>query len=198
MRSYRFPFFSGPVSLLLAASSIGFSGLTPFMSAFGQSGTPAPMQALPTHDPRLQQVNEAIHASKSPTWTALSPNAHTVAWTLRRKEGTQIHLTDIASSQDKVLTVGTGEGCSSESPVWSPDGVSVAFLSDCTGKPDQEQVFVWSMTTGTAKQVTKLKGEMTSLAWSPNGKSIGFLFVENATRSAGALGRDEALERSHR
>jgi dipeptidyl aminopeptidase/acylaminoacyl peptidase len=46
---------------------------------------------------------------------------------------------------------------------------------------------VWSKKTGESKQLTQLVGGMDSLAWSPDGKTIGFLFVENATRSAGAL-----------
>ncbi len=81
-------------------------------------------------------------------------------------------------------------GCSSSEPKWSPDGAWLAFVSDCTAKaekPEQDQVFVWSKKTGESKQLTHLVGEMDSLTWSPDGKAIGFLFVENATRSAGAL-----------
>jgi dipeptidyl aminopeptidase/acylaminoacyl peptidase len=48
-------------------------------------------------------------------------------------------------------------------------------------------VFVWSKTTGESKQLTHLVGGIDSLAWTRDGKTIGFLFVENATRSAGAL-----------
>jgi dipeptidyl aminopeptidase/acylaminoacyl peptidase len=157
----------------------------------GQSGTSAPMAPLAKHDARLDQVTAAMHASKSPTWVTLSPDGSTVAWTLRQKGGSQIHLTELANpSQDKVLSVGSGDNCESGSSVWSPDGVSLAFLSDCTGKTDkadQEQVFIWSKNTGTSAPVTHVTGIMTWLAWAPNGKAIGFLFVENATRSAGAL-----------
>ncbi len=80
--------------------------------------------------------------------------------------------------------------CGSSEPKWSPDGAWLAFVSDCTRsgeKTGQDQVFVWSKKTGEAKQLTHVVGEMDSLTWSPDGKSIGFLFVENATRSAGAL-----------
>jgi dipeptidyl aminopeptidase/acylaminoacyl peptidase len=93
----------------------------------------------------------------------------------------------------KERIIGTGLGatsCGSSEPKWSPDGQSLAFVSDCTASTEQhgqDQVFVWSKTTGVSKLLTHLVGNIDSLAWSPDGKSIGFLFVENATRSAGAL-----------
>ena len=50
-----------------------------------------------------------------------------------------------------------------------------------------QQIFLWTKSTGKFKQLTHLTGNIQSLAFSPDGKSIAFLFVENATRSAGAL-----------
>jgi len=159
-------------------------------TSFAQSGTPAPITPLATHDPRLEKITEAMHKSRSPTWVALSPDGQTVAWTLRRAEGTQIHLTSVADPKiDKILTPSKAD-CASEAPVWSPDGTALAFTSTCTPKsekPDQEQIFLWTKSTGAFKQLTHLTGNIDSLAFSPDGKSIGFLFVENATRSAGAL-----------
>ncbi len=176
--------FTAPVCLICLVALTGTGSMA-------QSGTPAPMQPLKSHDPRLEKITTAMHQSKSPTWVALSPDGATVAWTLRRSEGTQIHLTQVADpTKDFVLKVGAAEGCASEAPVWSPDGATLAFTSTCTPKSEkvgQEQVFLWERSSGKTKQLTHLTGNINSLAWSPDGKSIAFLFVEDATRTAGAL-----------
>jgi len=145
-------------------------------------------------DARIGSLIETLGKTKTPSSAAISPDGATVAWAVRTRAGSQIHLTDVVNPDPaKEVIVGTGSGmssCGSSEPKWSPDGAWLAFVSDCTGsgeKPGQDQVFVWSKKTGEAKQLTHLVGEMDSLTWSPDGKSIGFLFVENATRSAGAL-----------
>jgi len=157
-----------------------------------QSGTPAPMTLLGRHDPRLSKVTEAIAATKTPTVVALSPDGATLAWSLKlRGSGSVIHLTPVAQpSGDHVLEVPSSSPCSNEAPIWSPDGATLAFLSTCTGdaaKPDQQQIFLWSKSNGTIRQLSHLSGGLNQLAWSPNGRALAFLFVENATRKAGAL-----------
>lgn len=148
-----------------------------------------------THkDPRIGTLIETLGKTKTPTSAAISPDGTTVAWAVRSEEGSQIHLSDVANPDPaKERIVGTGSSatsCSSSEPKWSPDGQGLAFVSDCTGnvdKPGQDQVFLWSKKTGESKQLTHLTGNIDSLAWAPDGKTIGFLVVENATRSAGAL-----------
>jgi len=151
--------------------------------------------ATPTaKDTRIASLIEALGKTKTPSSAAISPDGATVAWAVRANGSSQIHLGDVANpnpATEKI--VGTGSGatnCGSSEPKWSPDGQWLAFVSDCTAEPEkhgQDQVFVWSKKTGESKQLTHVVGEMDSLTWSPDGKSIGFLFVENATRSAGAL-----------
>jgi dipeptidyl aminopeptidase/acylaminoacyl peptidase len=145
-------------------------------------------------DARIGQLIEALGKTRTPSSAAISPDGTTVAWAVRTREGSQIHLTDVANPDPaKEKIVGTGSGatsCESSEPKWSPDGMWLAFVSDCTANADksgQEQVFMWSKKTGESKKLTQLVGDIDSLAWSPDGKAIGFLFVENATRSAGAL-----------
>jgi dipeptidyl aminopeptidase/acylaminoacyl peptidase len=121
-----------------------------------------------------------------------------------------------SAAQDRVLspdtisdaTRGKPGACTASHPAWSPDGSQLAFLSNCSdsggnasgqnpssGNPSsgklqptaQQNVFVWTLASNSMKQVSHLRGEVNSLQWSPDGKSIAFLYVENATRSAGAL-----------
>jgi dipeptidyl aminopeptidase/acylaminoacyl peptidase len=158
------------------------------------AATPNTTAGNTTNNARIGALIETLGKTRTPSSAAISPDGSTVAWAVRDKEGSQIHLTNVANPDPATeKTVGTGSGavgCGSAEPKWSPDGQWLAFVSDCTvksDKPGQDQVFVWSKKTGESKQLTELVGGIDSLAWSPDGKTIGFLFVENATRSAGAL-----------
>jgi len=154
----------------------------------------AQTSSSPGKNAQIGALIETLGKTKTPSSAAISPDGTTVAWAVRSREGSQIHLTNVSNPDPaKEKIVGTGLGtsnCGSSEPKWSPNGERLAFVSDCTGdgeKPGQDQVFVWSRKTGESKKLTQLVGGIDSLTWSPDGKTIGFLFVENATRSAGAL-----------
>jgi dipeptidyl aminopeptidase/acylaminoacyl peptidase len=129
----------------------------------------------------------------APGSVAISPDGTTVAWSQRGREGSTLHLTTIADpdpAKEKLVAPNGTTNCSNDAPVWSPDGNWLAFTSTCTSKeekPGQEQIFLWSKADGSVKQLTHVKGLFKQAAWTPDGKQVGFLFVENATRSAGAL-----------
>jgi len=127
----------------------------------------------------------------APVQAALSPDGATVAWSVRvAPRVQQIHLTNVVNAgaaKDRMVGP-TGAACGNSEPVWSPDGAWLAFISDCAAKGAQpgQQVFVWSKKTGETRQLTRVTGSVNQLAWSPDGKAIGFLFVKDATRRAGA------------
>src|SRR5271155_1213269 len=141
--------------------------LTLAAAVAGQAQPPA----TTPKDARIGALIETLGKTKTPSSAAISPDGTTVAWAVRTREGSQIHLTDVANpdpATEKI--VGTGSSatsCGSSEPSWSPDGQWLAFVSDCTvnaDKPGQDQVFVWSKKTGESKQLTELVGGIDSLA----------------------------------
>jgi dipeptidyl aminopeptidase/acylaminoacyl peptidase len=174
--------------LALSALAPGLLAQTP--------ATARPKDPVARDNPQsqTQQQRNALRLSM-PGSVALSPDASTLAWTLRSRDGATLHLTSATHpdpAADKLITVPNGTACAYSTPVWSPDGQTLAFLSDCApleGKQTkgQLQIFLWSKATGQTRQLTHLTGEIQQPAWSPDGKAVSFLFVENATRSAGAL-----------
>jgi dipeptidyl aminopeptidase/acylaminoacyl peptidase len=174
------------VALLLAA---------PLLPLPAHSQTLAiPWAPMPNPDPRLA----ALHATPSarlraPGAVAVTPDGTTLAWTIGSREGAQLHITDLANpdpAKEKIVSIAGFTNCSNSSPVWAPDSKTLAFTSTCTGKnekPGDPQIFLYSRATGEAHQLTHLTGIFQQAAFSPDGKSLAFLFVENATRSAGAL-----------
>src|ERR1051326_4082832 len=69
---------------------------------------------------------------------------------------------------------------------WSPDSSRLAFLSDCA-KGGQLQLYTVAASGGAPRKLTSLTGYLAHPRWSPDGKSIGVLFTENAPRMAGPL-----------
>jgi dipeptidyl aminopeptidase/acylaminoacyl peptidase len=73
-------------------------------------------------------------------------------------------------------------------PRWSPDGRYLAFLSD-RGEPIGEekeaknQVYLLRTDGGEAEQLTNLKGEVTDLRWSRDGKMIAFTLLDPDTEA---------------
>ncbi len=73
-------------------------------------------------------------------------------------------------------------------PRWSPDGQTLAFLSD-REKADICQIYILPLNGGEASRLTNVKGGVTSFKWSPDGKQLAFLAPDAA---------DEAEEQRHK
>jgi dipeptidyl aminopeptidase/acylaminoacyl peptidase len=190
---------------VLALGTLIFAGLIPSIEA--QSGNPAPSSteaaARTAADSKIASLMETLGQVRTPTSVAISPDGRSIAWALNGAQGSELHLTSLAPAgavqgpeRDRILspdpgTAIAGTQCAASGPVWSPDGTQLAFLSECTSGDSQalpqKNIVVWAAATNVMKQISHLHGEVSSLAWSPDGKSIGFLYVENATRRAGAL-----------
>ena len=92
------------------------------------------------------------------------------------KRKTHLYLFDIAAKKNDTLTRGNYNESNGQ---WSPDGSSIAFVSNHTEDPDKNEntdIFIIAAQPGAeAKQISTWKGSDESPKWSPDGKSIAYL-----------------------
>jgi dipeptidyl aminopeptidase/acylaminoacyl peptidase len=156
-------------------------------SEAGQSTAPSPAQ--------LDEILASENRARTIAQVAVSPDGERIAWL----EAGQIRvapLDNLALGQP-VTAAASGHSCLASNLIWSPDSASIAFLSDCPDPSDrndqtgqsgqQSDLFLSHLDGNPALRLTQLHGYVDAPAFSPDGKSIAFLYVEGATRPAGAL-----------
>ena len=152
----------------------------------------------------VEEVLKGLNRSHGFGPVAISPDGSELAFVRRGKDGSELVLAPFADITKTVrITAGKqDERCGNSDPAWAPDSKRLAFLSTCQSdeKSDgqeqvQEQVFVASISGDLAggkpkfeiTRLTEAKGEVGYPTFSPDGSQIAFLYVEGATRAAGAL-----------
>lgn len=112
---------------------------------------------------------------------ALSPQGDFVAYTItiydleKDDQKSAVWMTPAAGGE--AIRMSSTES-SASSPKWSPDGKSLAILSD--RKDDIDQVWLFDLRGGDAKQLTELPQGVDSFAWSPDSERL-LLLLEDAT-----------------
>ena len=127
--------------------------------------------------------------------SSISPDGRRVAWVedLSPDGGTSaIYVRDVQKSDARAgaprrLTAANDGGPHRERALaWSPDGQTLAFLSDAAAPP-QLQLYVADVNSGTARRVTSVTGQLAHPSWAPDGRQIAVLFVSGSTQETGAL-----------
>lgn len=131
-------------------------------------------------DPRL--LARSIHPNAVPSW---SPDGRSLAvtsvarWDLRRETGIlAVHLVDAETGANRPISIATGRH--GTSPVWSPAGDALAFisrprLSDPGRNPlsGPADVVLWSPVGGTTRNLTGgTVPDAMRVAWQPDGASL--------------------------
>jgi dipeptidyl aminopeptidase/acylaminoacyl peptidase len=162
------------VVLALAASASGI--------AIAQTETP--------DRAHIEEVLRGLNRGRSFGQVVISPNGKKLAWIEGARGGTEILVAspDDLTKSEHVTAAQPGQRCREGELAWEPDSKALAFFSDCADSAGHQKDLYLSRLDGSpARRLTAAKGYMQDPAFSPDGSAIAFLFVEGATRPAGAL-----------
>jgi dipeptidyl aminopeptidase/acylaminoacyl peptidase len=150
-------------------------------------------KAQPGQAPDRERIEEALkglNRGRSIREVAVSPDGKRLAWTHGSRDGGEILVAPIADlgKAERVSAASKPEQhCMEGAIAWQPDSAALAFLSDCAKPGDQDDLYLSRLDGSPARRLSELKGYVHDAAFSPDGSKIAFLYVEGATRPAGAL-----------
>jgi len=137
---------------------------------FACSSLAAEKRALTLDD--IQQVQEA-------STPALSPDGDWVVYAVahdspqHNKTASDLWLARYDGSERTQLTRSETER--NTHPRWSPDGRSIAFLSDRETPAGGTQVWLFARAGGEPHQLTEMKGDVSDFAWTPDSKRLALI-----------------------
>ncbi len=124
----------------------------------------------------------------------LSPDGNWVAYTVRETDAerdefvTHVWMTSWDGKQTVQLTR-SDEGDSE--PRWSPDGQSLAFLSSRGDDDAPAQLWLLPRAGGEPRALTTFKGDVLDYAWSPDGKKIALVVMDEDPNKVSDKDKDE-------
>lgn len=139
---------------------------------------------------RIEEAVKGLARGRTVTEVAISPDGKRLAWTESMGAERGIHAAYMGKLEksERVTAASKGEEyCRENQIAWAPNSKELAFLSDCANPGKQANFYLSRADGEPARRLTDLKGVADAPSFSPDGTHLAFLYVEGATRSAGAL-----------
>jgi dipeptidyl aminopeptidase/acylaminoacyl peptidase len=159
--------------------------------SISQAHAQQPSATPPSDRAHIGDVLKSLNRGHSIAQVAVSPDGKRLAWIQDSKDGVEIRVSPIddLSKSDRVTAAPPKPEthCHEGDLAWAPDSTSLAFFSDCAKLDEQTDLYLSRLDNKPARRLTDLKGYVNGPVFSPDGSSVAFLYVEGATRRAGAL-----------
>src|SRR3954447_9007743 len=145
---------------------------------------------------QIDEVLRGLNRGPSVEQVAVSPDGKRIAWTRAMRDGSEIlvaSINDLAKIERISAGVQPDQHCHESEIAWEPDAKGLAFFSDCAEPGGQADLYIAKVDPNPgpegnpARRITELRGYPKEPAFSPDGTRVAFLYVEGATRPAGAL-----------
>ena len=151
----------------------------------------------PATTARITQITQLLDQVHRFGGVAISPDGKHLAWTLNAGDGDRVQLADADGTHVRDLQLAdVHKGCSESHATWSPDGKSIALLSNCGSGKNIAQQDIYLVDSDAAKPVAKrlthLDGYTHDLTWAPGGRNLGILYVAGDTHLIGATAATKA------
>jgi dipeptidyl aminopeptidase/acylaminoacyl peptidase len=147
-------------------------------------------QGAPENRKHAEEVLGALNRGRNVSQVAVSPDGKRLAWIEGSRDGGAIRVApieDLKKTSRVTAATRADEQCREKEIAWAPDSKALAFFSDCAAPDDQTDLYLSRLDGSPARRLSALRGEENAPAFSPDGTKIAFLYVEGATRPAGAL-----------
>ncbi len=135
----------------------------------------------------FRQLTDDLYGDRQPQW---SPDGRTIAFASDRGPDANLQelrlprwricLYDIASGE---IAIPSGQQGLNLNPMWSPDGRSIAYISDRTGTAN---IFLYDLATGHHDQLTRVTGAVSAfteyspaITWARQADRLAFTYYEN-------------------